>query len=361
MGVLAELHNDLFEFANLHDTQKKGLIDEWYSSNYLNLSCALKNSDGFKLLLNVENFNDFEKYCKKLFLFADILVLRDIKRRKKEEYEMIELPVTNLYDKDYTELKDKKIPPIHIPPPQAGYWTSSTIKLKDGHEVPLAIKFNSYFPSESYDWMLGSGKQYLKTGQIVYAPFIPPIEVEQEFLKHGVNMPSFYDTQPLFYKDYDWIDKKSFSSLLMLNLPTLENTSISTLEQIKKDHYDSFKLFRNNILDSIQNIKAQFGSEDFLREIKYIQRNKIDDNLDKLEIKLKKIQKMRPLRKAGACIGLAGINIVGWLGLSEVLPITGLASGLAGIIAENIQRMKENSELEENPSYFIWKLNSITN
>ncbi|WP_346859509.1 hypothetical protein [uncultured Draconibacterium sp.] len=360
MSILAELHKDLLDFSNLHDTEKKGLIDQWYRHNFLALSCALKYSDGIKLLLNVENFKDFEKYSKKLFLFADTLVLRDIKKRTQDEFELIQLPETNIYDKKYEELEGKRIPPIHIPPPQAGMWTSSKIKLNDGNEVPLAVKFNSYFPSESYDWMLGSGKQYLQTGQIVYAPFIPPIEVEQEFLKQGVNMPSLYDTQPLFYKDYDWLNEKSFASLLMLNLPTLDNVDIATLNEIKNDNYDSFKLFRNNILDSVQEIKSKFGTEDFLREIKYIQRNKIDDNLDKLEVKLKKIQKMRTLRQVGACIGLAGVNIVGLLGLSSVVPITGLAGGIAGMVAESIQKMKENSELEENPSYFIWKIKNIS-
>lgn len=354
--MLTELYKDFFYYVSLHDVHKKGMIDQWYRENFVNLACALKYSEGFKILINVESLSDFEIYCKKLFLFADTIVIRDIQKRDKNEFELIEIPVSNDYHKVYKELIGKKIPPILVGPPQAGFWTSSKLKLNDGNEVPLAVKMSSYFPSSAYEWMLNNGKSYIETGQIVYAPFIPSLEAELEFLKQGVNMPSFYDSQPFFYKEYDWLSSQSLTSLLMLNLPTLENIDIKTLNQIKDDNYDTFKIFRNELLDSIVQIKSKIGTEDFIREIKYIQRNKIDDNIDKLNTKMKKIESMRTLRGLGAVIGLAGINVVGYLGLSSVSSITGLATSLAGMVTELIIRMKENSELEENPSYFIWKM-----
>jgi len=354
--MLKKLYKDFFYYVALHDIHKKGLIDQWYRENYVALACALRNSEGLKILINVESLSDFEVYCKKLFLFADTIVIRDIQKRNNNDFELVEIPVTNAYRREYKELNGKKIPPILVHPPQAGFWTTSKLKLNDGNDVPLAVKLSSYFPSKAYDWMLNSGKPYIETGQIVYAPFIPPIEVELEFLKQGVNMPSFYDSQPFFHKECDWLSDKSLTTLLMLKLPTLENLDITTLNEIKADNYDSFKVFRNELLDSISQIKSNFGTEDFIRELKYIQRNRIDDNIDKLNIKIKKIESMRTLRGLGSVIGLAGINIVAYLGLSSVAPITGIATSLSGMVYEHILRMKERSELEENPSYFIWKM-----
>lgn len=354
--MLTKLYKDFFDYVSLHDVHKKGLIDQWYRENYLALACALRNTEGLKILINVESLVDFEVYCKKLFLFADIIVVRDIQKRDEKETELIEIPVSDKYRKTYHELNGKRIPPILVPPPQAGYWTSSKLKLNDGNEVPLAVKFNSYFPNKAYEWMLNNGKQYIETGQIVYAPFIPPIEVELEFLKQGVNLPSFYDLQPFFHKEYDWLNKKNLTSLLMLNLPTLENLDIDTLNRIKADNYDDFKAFRSDILDSIKQIKTNIGTEEFINEIKYIQRNKIDDSIDQLNKKLKRIESMRTLRALGGVIGLVGFNIAAYLGLSSVIPITGLATGLAGLVTEQIARLKEQHELEENPSYFLWRL-----
>lgn len=357
--MLRKMSEDFFNYVGLHDTAKKGLIDNWYRENYIPLACALNNSEGLKLLINVESLSEFEKYCKKLFLFADTIVIRDIQKRQEDEFELVEIPVSNDYRKVYNELNGKKIPPILVAPPQAGYWTSSKLKLNDGNEVPLAIKLSSYFPSKAYEWMLNSGKPYIETGQIVYAPFIPSLEVELEFLKQGVSVPSFYDTQSFFHKECDWLSDKSLTTLLMLKLPTIENLDITTLNEIKSDNYDSFKIFRNEILNSITQIKSNFGTEDFLRELKYIQRNRIDDNIDKLNLEVKKIESMRSLRRLGIAIGLAGIDILAYLNLStEASLITGITTNLSGIVNEHIKRLTERSQLEDNSSYFIWKMSN---
>ena len=331
-------------------------IIKWYRANYLNLACALKNSKGLKILINVDSLTDFEKYCKKLFLFADTIVIRDVQKRNKDEFELINIPVSSIYDKKYKALEGKKLPPLLVLPPQAGWWTSDKIKFNDGNEIPLAVKFQSYFPSKSYEWMLTNGKPFLETGQIVYAPFIPPMEVELEFLKQGVNMASFYGSQSFFFKEFDWLSNQALTSLLSLKFPTFENIDIKTLNKIKTDNYESFKLFRNDLLDSINQIKSKVGTEDFIKEIKYIQRHKIDDNIDKLNIKMKKIESMRTLRDIGATITLFGVNLVGFLSLSPIHEIAGLTSTLAAGVGEMILRMKEKNELEENPSYFMWKM-----
>ena len=49
------------------------------------LSAALTKLDGLKLIVNVEKFDHFEVLSKKTFWFADTLVLRDTRKRTKDE------------------------------------------------------------------------------------------------------------------------------------------------------------------------------------------------------------------------------------------------------------------------------------
>ncbi len=78
-------------------------------------------------------------------------------------------------------------------------------------------------------WIKGPGSSYLKTGQIVYAPFIPPLAMELEFLRNEVDLPSQFGASSLFHQRHDWLSDDRLQALLSLNIPFLDGIDIATL------------------------------------------------------------------------------------------------------------------------------------
>lgn len=359
--MLKIINSHLLDHVDLHDdiAYKIGLFDNWYESNFINLISAIKNTDGFKVLLDINSFHNLENYCKKLFLLTDVIVLRDAIQRIDGEFENVFMPIAEsaYLDKQYIDVDS--FPPIVISPPQGcGNWTGSKTLLNNGEEAQLAWKFASFFSRQVYDWILSrNGRKYIETGQIAYAPFIPPINVELEFLKKGFNVSESFDVQTLYCNEYDWLNENHLYSILNLNIPTVEYVDIETLKRIKDDNYDSYQFFRNDLLASINQIKSSMGTADFHRELRYIQKNRIDDNLDKLNIEMKKLKRMSALRKVGLTLGVIGLDFSFFDGTLASIPI--LETAALGI-EEAIATLQEKGQLKTNPSYFLWKVkNSI--
>ena len=57
---------------------------------------------------------------------------------------------------------------------------------------------------------------------------------------------------------------------------------LNTMNKIKEDNYDIYKEFSNDLVNSLKSVKSQVDTFDFINEIRYIQKNKIDDNLNKI-------------------------------------------------------------------------------
>ena len=359
---IKSLNNKLLQCTDLHNDSelKRGLLDEWYRINYLNLADAIQQEPGLKLIIDVSSFDTLEKYSKKLFLLSDTIIVRDAITRPPAEKSPALIPALNSLYQTSENIDIDHLPPILIAPPghTCTYWTSSIVKLKNGINVPTAFKFISYFPKQFYDWALTSGRKLLETGQIVYAPFIPSFEIEYEFMSKGFSIPQSFNAQSCYFRDYNWLNETHLISLLSLRLPTIENIDINTMSKIKKDNYDIYKKFSTELISSIESIKSQVGTEDWAKEMRYIQKNKIDDNIDKINSELKKIGNMRTLRKIGYAIGLLGLDISTGNILSSLCSMT--KSIISQGVTEAIKQLAETNKLQENPYYFLWKVTDLT-
>src|SRR6266851_6980269 len=69
------------------------------------------------------------------------------------------------------------------------YWTSTTKVLNNGYEVAYAGWDYNSIPTEFVKWIAGAGRPYFETGTMVYAPFIPSLDMELDFMRHGVSLP----------------------------------------------------------------------------------------------------------------------------------------------------------------------------
>lgn len=355
--MIKELNEHLIEWINLHDEDefKYGIIDEWYMVNYLKLASAIKDEPGLKLIVDVNSFTALENYSKRLFLLADTIIVRDTIIRDDSRTVFSYIPVSNIYDNG-EKVNNDNIPPVMNHPPlgNQGYWTSSQVELNNGLVVPVASKFLSFFPKDFYQWVLGQGKDFLKTGQIVYAPFIPSSKIEMELIKQGFSIPKSFNAQTSYSVNYDWLGVDELQSLFLLNIPTIENIDIETMNKIKEDNYDIYKEFSNDLVNSLKSVKSQVDTFDFINEIRYIQKNKIDDNLNKINNILEKNKNMSSLRKLGYAVGSVGLNILSYLGFD---PCCSILEKVISKEASNIMDvLREKNQLQENPYYFLWKV-----
>lgn len=364
--LIARIQRDLFNFVERDPDDFAGLVEFWYQANSEALSAALTAQPGVSLILNVSSFKSFEALAKKLFLLADTLILRDTRNwaTDKTGFRAIPMPVSNYrpgFENDtIEELGGLRPSPLTLLYRPKLYWTSETKTLNNGLEVAYAGWDYNSIPSEFTDWIGGAGGDYMKTGKIVYAPFIPPLQMELEFLNNGVDLPSHFAATSLFHQQYDWLSSDSLQALLSLKMPFLDGLDINTVSKVKQDNHDAFASFSRILIDSVNGIKAAFGTETFVREVRNIQKNQIDAAVSDVEKTFRRINASGALRKMGILTGVLGLSAAAFLGAPETTIVTGLAAGAAALVGERVAKLKEEGDLKDKKGYFLWRLRNVT-
>lgn len=370
MTLLSRIQRDLFDFTDQDPEDFLELVEFWYLANSEALSAALTAHPGINLILNVHSFSNFEILSKKLFLLADTLILRDTRNWAvdKSEFRSIPMPTGSAngnYQPSFltdsiNELQALRPSPLTLLYRPNLYWTSTAKTLNNGLHVAYAGWDYHSLPTEAIDWIAGSGREYLSTGQIVYAPFIPSLEMELEFLKHQVNLPEQFGAVSLFNQNYEWFSDEQLQAFLSLKIPFLDGLDITTISKIKNDNYDVFTSFSRSLIESVNEVKSAIGTEGFLREVKYIQRNQVDAALSDVQIAIQRINRSSVLRNMGISSVLLGLNAAVMIGLPQATLVTGLATGAAAMIAERVTKLKETGDLSEKKGYFLWLLKNAT-
>lgn len=364
--LLARIQRDLFNFTDRDPDDFADLVEFWYLANSEALSAAITAHPGTNLILNVKSFNAFETLAKRLFLMADTLILRDTRdwAIDKAEDRAIPMPVDDGYRPGFIpevidELRNLRPSPLTLLYRPQLYWSSTTKTLNNGLRVAYAAWDYHSIPSEFLDWISGPGRDYMKTGQIIYAPFIPSLDMELEFLKHGVSLPEQFGAFSLFHQQHEWPSEIQLTALLSLKVPFLDGLDIETIAKIKQDNYDAFCTFSRSLLDSLNGIKSAVGTEGFARDVKNIQRNQIDAALSDVDKTVRRIKQSTTLRKSGILTGLLGLNAAAFVGIPPATIFTGLAAAGAAMVVERATHLKEQGGLKDKKGYFLWKLKSV--
>lgn len=366
MTLLAKIQRDLLDFVEQDPDDLPGLVEFWYLANSEALSAALTAQSGISLILNVQSFDAFEVLARRLFLIADTLILRDTRdwADHSSEFRTIPMPIDGMYRPGFlheamNELKSLRPSPLTLLYRPTLYWTSTTKVLNNGLKVAYAGWDYHPLPSSSLAWIAGPGREYLKTGQIVYAPFVPPMSTELEFLKSGVNLPTQFGASSLFHRQHEWLNEVELAALLSLKIPFLDGIDMHTLSKVKEDNRDAFRAFGRSLLNSLNGIKAAIHTEAFAKEVKKIQRDQIDAALSDVERTFQRIERSSALRKSGVLTGLLGLNAVALIGAPPVALVTGLATAAAALVAERATYLKEIGEVGDKGAYFLWKLKDV--
>jgi hypothetical protein len=361
--LLARIQRDLFDFTDRDPDDFPGLVEFWYQANGEALSAALTAHAGVNLVVNVSSFIDFEAQAKRLFLVADTLILRDTRdwAADKAEFRAIPMPVEEYRPGFIPEVADElrhlRPSPLTVLYRPTLYWSSTTKTLNNGLHVAYAGWDYHSIPSEFLDWIGGPGRNYMKTGQIIYAPFVPPLSVELEFVKNGVDLPQTFGAFSLFHQNHDWLTDDRLRALLSLNIPFLDGINIDTIAAIKKDNHDAFSSFSRSLMDAVNGIKSALGTEGFEREIRSIQRDQIDAALSDVGKTFRRIKTSSALRKSGILISVLGLSAVAFfLAAPAAALVTGAAASVAAMVKERADQLKEQGDLEDKKGFFLWRL-----
>ncbi len=234
MTLVAKIQRDLLDFTEKDPDDHSGLVEFWYMANSAALSAALSAHPGINLILNVRSFQNFESLAKRLFLLADTLILRDTRDWAREDNESRTIPMptgspTGQYEPGFLasaleDLRDLTPSPLTLLYEPGLFWSSSRKTLNNGLDVGYARTMGGHhgIPAGALEWIANSGREYLSTGQVVYAPFIPSLEMELEFLqKHQVSLPAQFGAQSLFHQQHEWLGDDRLQALLSLKVPFL--------------------------------------------------------------------------------------------------------------------------------------------
>lgn len=368
-ALLGRIQRDLFDFTMQEAPEDFGpLMNFWYRANTPALSAALTAHPGLKLVVDASSVRSLEQMTKKLFLLADTIVLRGLFPEPPRDPGLLEpeyLAPTSNYKPGYVdelrpELQKLRPSPLTLMGP-APYWTSTAKTLKNGQHCAYAMDMHGGTPREIVKWVAGPGRPLLESGRIAYAPFIPSLELEHEFIRKGVDLSAYFNTSPCFHHTADWLTKQQLDVLFSLQFPFLEGLDLDTMAKVKHDYHDEFASFSRLMLTSINTVRAAVDTENFAAEIRNVQRNCIDAGVSDVERSFKKISAMSSLRKKGMLIGLVSLNAAAYLGAPELFLVSGLAASGVKMINDKIEELKERNQLREFKHYFLWKVSHEAN
>lgn len=362
--LLARIQRDLFDFTSQEDPEDFGpLLNFWYRANTPALSAALTAQPGLKLIIDAPSVRSLEQMSQKLFLLADTIVLRGLSPEPPRDLELLEphhLTPTSNYKPGYI---DEVIPQLEKLRPSpltlmgsTPYWSSTSKTLKNGLHAAYATDMHRGTPREVVQWISGPGRPLLESGRLSYAPFIPSLEMEQEFLRKRIDLSAYFNTSPCFHHSADWLTKQQLDVLFSLQFPCLDGLDLDTLARVKYDYHEEFESFSRLMLNSLNTVKAAVDTEQFAAEVRNVQRNLIDAGVSDVEKTFKKISALSSLRKKGMVVGLLGLNAAAYLGAPELVLVSGLAASGIKMVADKIDELKEHNQLKEFKHYFLWKV-----
>lgn len=364
--LLQRIQRDLFDFTCDEAPEDFGaLMNFWYRANANTLSAALVAHRGLKLIVDAPNIRSLEQMMQKLFLLADTIVLRDLSPAQPTGADRIqpEHLVPSVYRPGYVDdvlaqLQTLRPSSLTMMGPSP-YWSSTTKTLRSGISAAFAVDMNGGTPREIVKWIAGPARSLLEAGRIVYAPFIPSLEKEKEFIRHHIDVSAYFDTSPCFHHNADWLAKQQLDVLFSLQLPFLKGLDLDTLARIKQDYHDEFEAFSRVMLDALMSVKSAVDTEQFASEVRNVQRNLIDAGLSEVDKTYKKITAMSSLRKKGMMVGLLGLNAAAFCGAPQLALVSGLAAAGVKMVADKIDELKEANQLRELKHYFLWKLRHV--
>lgn len=357
--TLQDIIGSLYELRGLRDPEGKSLwsdkqlVSFWYKMTSEDLAHTFKAQKGLKFILNGDKVSNWKNAAEALFPIADFIAIRDT-RPTEQEVGTCFMPQWPLYDRKNIQRSER--PFLLKALGENGYWANDKIEIAGKGSVAGMLYFPQIFKEEVYGWLFRDGRTYHETGRVIFAPFIPDYEIEKEFLKNGLSIPRMMDADPIWDETHDALNEQDVMALVALNIPKLHGLSFENAKKIREDYRDEFERFSRSIVKAITSIKASSDNENFFRSCRSIQRDLIDDNIDKLNTRYKQISLMKWAGYAGIAVGVTALKFSGIHAGDIAKLTTGLAPSVAGAISVAASKYKEQFGAYENPMHFLYRL-----
>ena len=123
-----------------------------------------------------------------------------------------------------------------------------------------------------------------------------------------------------------------------------------------EEEADAYRDFRHTVSNALMEALDKRGSEGFSRELARIQRDIVNDGVDRLQRRWKELGGRRRARLGQYATRTLSVSVGLYFAFSPAA-LAGLMGGTVFSAFQEVERrIVEQRELREEPMYFIWKL-----
>lgn len=190
----------------------------------------------------------------------------------------------------------------------------------------------------------------------VYAPFLNGISFPKDpSPDQGIRtaISNILKTNIVAQSHDTWLTPETIHAVLSLDIPYLSNIPLPVLSKLMEDESEAITYCRNAILAACDELKGSIGSEVLASEIQRIQRNIVDEGVQRILSKYRSIEKRRWFRSAGCAVATLGAEIAAVAAGSIPGAITAAGGALAALIYELEKETKEDHSLSQDPMYIV--------
>lgn len=360
--LIRNINHEFLETIGIHgpDDTNPALVGFYFNARRKEVSTAISAFNGYKLLLSPTSSQSLTDIVKRGLLLADLVVLNHPSLPTE--------PATNLFvvpswfpRKKYSFeiLRGNKIPPHLVLGGRAILAAGDQYKLADGSwdGVP-AFSEMATLPNDIAHWCLNDGRHLLESGDVIYAPMLPPADWEQYLFTTGINFQSIYKTYRLLPQTDTYLNEHVAKAMFQIDLPLLQNIDLETLQKIKEDERPSFDKFRSYMTAAFNDLADAAGTENFERQLSRIAHEKIDPGIEEIRSIHRRINKLKITRFMNILF-LSAPTLLSFYFNSPELKILGPTLTITGTVKEYLdhlsEKIKASSELHSHPLYMLWK------
>jgi len=242
---LKPILSSLYAFVNMYPASRLAMTNLWFHNSARDIALAFQQTDGIKLIVSSSDLNNLKSVAYKLMLVSDSIAIRDTRSLNEDSGGVI-FPEWCPYDVE--KLKQKVSKPVFIRPlSHFEIWSSTMLEVPGIGKYPIAMSIFQRFDDDVYEWIFGDGRKYHESGDVFYAPFIPPLDVELEFMKHGVSLSEGYGGESLYSQQYDYFDRTALTALASIDFPTLNGVNKDDLIKLNTIIMTSLLTFRGTL------------------------------------------------------------------------------------------------------------------
>ncbi|MBF0553097.1 MAG: hypothetical protein HQK96_00910 [Nitrospirae bacterium] len=386
------LNRKLFDLLDSFPRATWELLDFHYKTYFEKYVNTIENTKGRTLFVFVENIDDIVAYSRRLLLIADNIVFNI--NQDQDNPDLSIFPIPDEFKSPVLGINPVLDPitnKLQVPPPALvaemittfakiysegkindsifgynwsnpdGSWqrstftrTSQSYKNDKGQDCHIAVGLGYRYDDSIYNWLLKDARPLLLSGHFTFAPFIhlnPDSGLLNEQIQKARLLKSI-----LTIRDKE-LRYSSGNTHFMTNLevPFLENISLNLLSKVLQDEGESLNAFRRKVDRAIEDVLKKSNSSDFEKEMEYLKREFIDDELQRVRTVCQKITRMKVMSAANVIMINVVVTIAGLMGANfpEILLST---PAYTPFLSKLYEAYEEELNIKDSPMYFLWKL-----